>query len=47
MPVDDNIRLLTKDLKALSQTSVYLKNGEEAIALLSVFHSLHCLVRIL
>lgn len=41
---NDNIRVPVSYLSEQNLTSVYTKDGSEAIASLSVYHSLHCLV---
>ncbi len=45
--LDDNIRVSRSDLDALNLTSVYVRDGSDGIASLSVYHALHCLVCIL
>jgi len=41
---DDNIRVSFEELERLNLSSIQLADGSGAIASLSVFHSLHCLV---
>lgn len=43
---NDNIRVPKDYLDARNLTSVYTKDGSDAIASLSVYHSLHCLKKV-